>query len=171
MTSKDKPTDLCLSKDCTRVRLNVRGKNVSGIVMDGKTTRSFCLKRREKKTNFFVLFFIRNFQKRAGQFLAMQILVNTQIHTEHWFYRHINQKSPLSCANNRNLRTKFESISPLPLTHSSFGSLFSQRSQKKVEKETPLPRLPSEPKNNKKDHVSTRKMDLCFFFFLLECVT
>jgi len=48
MTSKDKPMNWCLSKDCTRVQSNVRGKNMSGIVIGGKTTRSFCFRSRKK---------------------------------------------------------------------------------------------------------------------------
>jgi hypothetical protein len=84
-----------------------------------------------------IRFFSRNIQKRARQYLTMQILVQTHIHTEHWFYRHIHKKSPLSCANKRNLSGPNLKASSNRLH--ILGSLVSQRSQKKLKKKMSLP--------------------------------
>jgi hypothetical protein len=112
-----------------------------------------------------IRFFSRNIQKRARQYLTMQILVQTHIHTEHWFYRHIHKKSPLSCANKRNLSGPNLKVSSNRLH--ILGSLVSQRSQKKIEKENvPTLAFLLSRKINKKDQVSTRKNGS-----FVECVT
>jgi hypothetical protein len=105
-----------------------------------------------------IRFFSRNIQKRARQYLTMQILVQTHIHTEHWFYRHIHKKSPLSCANKRNLSGPNLKVSSNRLH--ILGSLVSQRSQKNSKRNVPtLAFLLSRKKINKKD-TSIRKLDL-----------